>query len=315
MSASYQLILTGNILPDTTPELAAENLARLMKLELAQAHALLQKAPTLIKREISQQQLDNYLQHFARAGLEVRAELLSAQPAPTALQLETPAIEEITCPKCARVQPKRTLCLDCGTDMPRMLAAQNDKPHDATPASVSASPVQSQRFQPAREPLPLGKILLVVALLTTAGWWYFVASRSISVEQARDYYAQYEKAMLTRDPKAMCALLADDFQGSSNFGNINKNSTCADQEKFFSTIEQLGEKMGGMMQLDSRYEIQSVALSPDKKQATVILSSELDVGGSIINIKAQTTDTLIRRNGKVLLLRSEGIVQSNAGQH
>ncbi|WP_028452589.1 nuclear transport factor 2 family protein [Chitinilyticum aquatile] len=315
MSAHYQLILTGNTLPGTAPELAAENLARLMKLELAQAHALLQKAPALIKREISQQQLDNYLQHFARAGLEVRAELLSAHPAPTALQLETPAIEKITCPKCARVQPKRTLCLGCGTDMPRMLAAQNDKPRETARASASTSPVQSQRFQPAREPLPLGKILLVVALLAAAGWWYFVASRSISVEQARDYYAQYEQAMLSRDPKAMCALLADDFQGSSNLGNINKKSTCADQEEFFSTIEQLGEKMGGMMQLDSRYEIQSVVLSPDKKQATVILSSELDVGGSIINIKAQTTDTLIRRNGKVLLLRSEGIVQSNAGQH
>ncbi|MBE9609158.1 nuclear transport factor 2 family protein [Chitinilyticum piscinae] len=313
MSSTYQLILTGNILPGTPPEQAVANLAQLLKLELAQAQALLHKSPTLIKKEIPQQQVDNYLQHFARAGVEVKAEALAA---PTlSLQPDAPAIEQITCPKCARVQPKRTLCLDCGCDMPRLLATQNDKPREAAPVSAaSVSPIQ-QGFRATREPLPLGKILFVALLLAAAGWWYFVASRSISEEQAREYYAHYEKAMLTRDPKAMCALLADDFQGSSNIGSIDKKSTCADQEEFFSTIAQLGEKMGGMMQLDSRYEIHSVTLSADKKQATVNLSSELDVGGSIMNIKAQSTDTLIRRNGKVLLWRSEGLVQASSGQH
>ena len=38
----------------------------------------------------------------------------------------------------------------------------------------------------------------------------------------------------------------------------------------------------------------------------VDVSSSLDVAGSIMNIRARSTDTLVRRNGKVLLLRSQG---------
>ncbi|WP_028455210.1 nuclear transport factor 2 family protein [Chitinilyticum litopenaei] len=312
MSASYQLILTGNILPGTPAELATENLARLMKLERSQAQALLQKAPALIKKEVPQQQLERYLQHFAQAGVEVRAEPLA--PLAPALPHAAPPVEEITCPKCARVQPKRTLCLDCGCDMPRMLAAQAAKPAATGPAvAVTASPAQ-QGFRPTREPLPLGKILLLVVVLAAAGWWYFVAGRSISEAQARDYLAKSEHALLSRDPKAMCALLADDFQGISNTGNIDKQASCTASEEFFSLIKDLGEKMGGIMQLDHHYEIHDITVSDDGKQATVTYSSQLDVGGSIINIKADATDTLIRRNGKVLLLRSEAVVHNTTTQ-
>jgi hypothetical protein len=64
--------------------------------------------------------------------------------------------------------------------------------------------------------------------------------------------------------------------------------------------------MGGMLQLDSSYKINSVAIQPDSKSATVDFSSSLDVAGTIMNIRSRSTDTLIRRNGKVLMLRTEG---------
>lgn len=39
--------------------------------------------------------------------------------------------EEVSCPKCGQVQPKRTLCRQCGLDMPRFLAAQEAAEREA----------------------------------------------------------------------------------------------------------------------------------------------------------------------------------------
>lgn len=73
----------------------------------------------------------------------------------------------------------------------------------------------------------------------------------------------------------------------------------------YQSFEALGEKMGGLLQLDHTYTVNSIALSADKKTAIVDVSDALDVGGSIINMKSRSLDTLIRRNGKTLMLRSD----------
>lgn len=49
-------------------------------------------------------------------------------PAPAAKALEI--LETVTCPKCGHEQPKRTLCLQCGCDMPRTRAAQQQEKAD-----------------------------------------------------------------------------------------------------------------------------------------------------------------------------------------
>jgi len=51
-----------------------------------------------------------------------------AAPAPA---LELAMAEDITCPKCGEVQPKRNLCRKCGLDMPRYRAAQEAAERDA----------------------------------------------------------------------------------------------------------------------------------------------------------------------------------------
>ncbi len=166
MSETIRLVLTGNFLPGAIPENATQSLANLLKLDYERTAHLLANAPTVLKKELPKSQLDPYLVMMRKVGVEVRAEAIQvvAPPAvkaltpqsvaPSAPTHPTPAaaattlatlqmqeIETITCPSCARQQPKRTLCLGCGCDMPRVLAAQTlAVQQDSTIAAATASP-------------------------------------------------------------------------------------------------------------------------------------------------------------------------------
>jgi len=77
---------------------------------------------------------------FALAGPPVAAPF---SPVRQAAGGETPAVSpgapvdpsaEIVCPKCGEGQPRRTLCRQCGLDMPRYIAAQTEAENDARAA-------------------------------------------------------------------------------------------------------------------------------------------------------------------------------------
>jgi hypothetical protein len=155
---------------------------------------------------------------------------------------------------------------------------------------------------------------LLLAILAGAGWWYFIGGRTISEAHVERFYQDLEHATLSRDPQALCALLDEDFQsvGTISMGGRretveqDKAQACEAYVEMYKNFALLGDKMGGMLQLDSSYTINSVAIQPDSKTAMVDFSSSLDVAGTIMNLRSRSTDTLIRRNGKVLMLRSEG---------
>lgn len=164
------------------------------------------------------------------------------------------------------------------------------------------------------------KILFLV-LIIAGGWWYFIGGRKLSDEHVNGFYRDLEIATLQRQPDAICALLAPDFQSTGSVSttenrqtvNQNKQQACDAYRDLYATWEKLGEKMGGMLQLDSQYTIHSISLSPDGKTATVDVSSSLDVAGTLMHIRSRSTDTLVRRNGKVLLLHSSGVGSVGAG--
>lgn len=158
------------------------------------------------------------------------------------------------------------------------------------------------------------KIILFV-LIAFAAWWYFIGGRKLTEVHVNEFYRNHEIATLERKPDNLCSLLADDFksagtvviQGTSRTEEHNKTQTCDAYRELYAAWATLGEKMGGVLQLDSDYKIHSIAISADRKTATVDVSSSLDVAGSIMNIRSRSTDTLVRRNGKVMLMRTEGI--------
>ena len=163
------------------------------------------------------------------------------------------------------------------------------------------------------------KLVIVVLIATAGGWWYFIGGRTLSDPLVNDFYRDLEIATLERKPEALCAMLADDFESvgimtvgdQTQTGNQNKVQTCEGYQTLYESWEKLGEKMGGILQLDSKYTIHNISISPDHKAATVDMSSSLDIGGSIMNLSARSTDTLVRRNGKVLMLSS--VAKGTAG--
>lgn len=158
------------------------------------------------------------------------------------------------------------------------------------------------------------KLILIAPLVAAAGWWYFVEGRTLTEDNVLAFYKQQEAATLSRHPEELCALLDDDFQavGVSVFQDqerndrVDKEQTCQSARNLYKSFDDLGDKMGGILQLDYGYSIHKIDISPDKKSATVDASYSLDVAGSIMNIRSRGIDTLIRRNGKMLMLRSEG---------
>lgn len=158
------------------------------------------------------------------------------------------------------------------------------------------------------------KPILFIALVGAGGWWYFHAGRIISEQDVQTFYEQQERAMLSRDPEALCHLLDKDFEGKAvtavrgemRTDRQNKTQVCTAYTDMYQGFERLGEKMGGMLQLDHKYSLDRVEIARDRKSATVDTTYALDVAGSIMNIRGTSTDTLVRRNGSVYMLRSEG---------
>lgn len=158
------------------------------------------------------------------------------------------------------------------------------------------------------------KISLLVITFGIAGWWFLVGGRTISDAHVRDFYREQEHATLSRQPEALCALLDDRFKSTGTVSLLehksresqDKAQACNALAELYHTWADLGEKMGGILQLDSSYTIHSITISADGRSATADVSTSLDVGGSMMHIRSRTTDTLIRKNGAVKLLRSDG---------
>lgn len=173
----------------------------------------------------------------------------------------------------------------------------------------------------AYEELPMKKIILV-AIIAAGAWWYFVGGRKISEADVTSFYRDYDEiATGQRQPDTLCSMFAEDYHSTATIAvgrqirtdSMNKPQTCESLRLLYDSWEKLGEKMGGMLQLDSYYTIHSISLASDRKSATVDISSSLDVAGSIMNMRSRSTDTLVRRNGKVLLLRSDAKVSMGSG--
>lgn len=158
------------------------------------------------------------------------------------------------------------------------------------------------------------KALLLVVVIAVGAWWYLIGGQKLSEADVRGFYRDYEAAMLERKPDALCALLAEKFEstgvvmsgGASRSTSQTRGQACDSYRDMYAVWDTLGEKMGGTLQLDSDYKIIDLQIAPDARSATVEITSSLDVAGSVMNLKSHTRDTLIKKNGKVLILKSEG---------
>ena len=167
------------------------------------------------------------------------------------------------------------------------------------------------------------KKIVLLLCLAGAGWWYFVASNRLSEEDVRDFYAAQTVATLDRKPEELCKLLADDYSskittsvaGQRTTSDHDKGAACQNAHDLYESFDKIGEKMGGVVQLDFNQGLDSIAIAPDRKSATIETRFTFDVASALMNMKGTSTDVLVRRHGKTLMLSSEGKVSLSNGMH
>lgn len=164
----YKLVFSGDILPGHDPEVVKAQLVALLKVSPAQAPQLFSGRPVTLKKGLDADKAQAYRRKLAALGVGIRVEAdrpaPALRPAPAeapavaaadtmpprpALDLvasEAPPADEMTCPECAHRQPRRTLCLNCGCDMPRVLAAREQEAQEAK-AAVGSLPPGALRIQ------------------------------------------------------------------------------------------------------------------------------------------------------------------------
>ena len=160
----YKLIFSGDLLPGHEPAEVRQRLIGALRVPPEKADRLFSGKPVVIKRGLDHDKAQAYRRKLASMGVGIKVEAdQPAAPPPTppveatptppplaqsaaelALEPLAPApdaappeaipapapapavaeVEEMNCPECGKRQPKRTLCMHCGVDMPRVLAAR-----------------------------------------------------------------------------------------------------------------------------------------------------------------------------------------------
>lgn len=181
MEKTVRLIFSGALQVGRELAEVKAGLPALMKIPPEQVEKLFSGKPVLIKRGLPASKLSNYLMLLEKAGLAVQVEDEAPESeltlAPIAAPVSAPTERdvaaqqeasvqpqvEMACPKCGFKQPKRTLCRECGVDMPRYAVAQaelkteaaNPVPNSAqSPYSATTASTLARGFAAVQEDLP-----------------------------------------------------------------------------------------------------------------------------------------------------------------
>lgn len=164
--------------------------------------------------------------------------------------------------------------------------------------------------------------LKLMALVACAGygiWFAAIGGRQLSPEHVQTLYRDYASAFDRGDGQAVCDLFSDRvhgrFRSSSRTMPVNevisKASACASVDDFYRTKKQLEDTVGHELHTNIEYTIQSIAIAPDKKTATVEVLMEMRIGteqGALLDMRSTQTDVIQRRFGKAEFVQSDGSV-------
>ena len=172
----YKLVFSGDILPGHDTDEVKARLIQLLGLTPDKVGHLFSGKPVVIKKGLDADKAQAYRRKLAAKGIGIRVESHGAavpdsapatQPASTLMlePLTVPAptqtppdhppgpapapIDEMHCPECGHAQPKRTLCINCGLDMPRFLAARAEQEQEAREPDTAAAAASIRTYERA----------------------------------------------------------------------------------------------------------------------------------------------------------------------
>jgi uncharacterized membrane protein YhaH (DUF805 family) len=129
--ARFKIVFNGELMPDASLETTQENLARLFKSDQAKINALFSSGHVDIKRDLSENEADQYLKALHNAGAKVRKEqdLAASMNLVETDDHRTESSEAegnvlMTCPKCGHQQGKAIECAACGIVIEKFITRQ-----------------------------------------------------------------------------------------------------------------------------------------------------------------------------------------------
>jgi hypothetical protein len=154
-------------------------------------------------------------------------------------------------------------------------------------------------------------ILLLLALLSAAGV-YFLGGNRISPAHVEQLYAEGQMAFNALDHEALCAMLDAGFRqeltvhvdSGQSRESADKQAYCQSQAQILGALQQVSQRANGRRLVDHQYTITGIAIEPGGRSATVQTRATTVVPG--IRSTVRSTDTLVRRRWKTVVVRSEG---------
>lgn len=163
------------------------------------------------------------------------------------------------------------------------------------------------------------KVILLIALIAAAVW-YFDIGRRMTESEIRESYRTQVEALQRFDAKPLCDSLDNRYSGSVTMRNAgapaktqDKATACAELTRTLRRFKTLSERTGGMIEPDYDYRIQSITLSPDRKLATVEVSSSVRIGDMTL-ARSRSVERLVRRLGRIRNTGSESTVWAYQGE-
>lgn len=164
---------------------------------------------------------------------------------------------------------------------------------------------------------------LLGAVLLAACAWGYLQTKKLTASGIEAFYQTDAETTGHHYTDASCALLADDFHGSSS-GMINgravpqrtigKSEFCDNMKKFSDMLENFEKRSGRSAEASYSTNFTDPTYAADHRSATVNVSYRYSLlGGRLMNVHGTRVDTLVKRNGQVLLLASEDHTSGTIG--
>lgn len=153
--------------------------------------------------------------------------------------------------------------------------------------------------------------MVVVLLLLMLGFQMFRSNMSkLDEDLVYEYYQNNINAVRRFDAKKICAMydkkyrMVDVSRGPQGEERItmDRREACKELNESMSMMKTLVAKT--RIEPEFKYTIESVSISPDRKQATVKLRASMRIGKKL-SITSTGTETLVRRMGDVRSLTSD----------
>jgi hypothetical protein len=162
----------------------------------------------------------------------------------------------------------------------------------------------------------MARFIVLLAAAGAAAYYFLIMGSQLSESDIRKYYSTYQTHMDDGNAKALCDMLADQYQEQSTLSTTtgivqdtnNKAQACEAYEKLFAAMRSMSEKLKMQAVINSAVTIDDIVIAPGKKQAVVTGTSDFKMGTEKLLLTRTTTTgtaTFIKRYGKVQMLASE----------